>query len=341
MEAINPALTGVRIVRISDALDASDVIILAINAQNYATLRPYAKLLDEKIIVEVSNPEKFSKEKSAAERLQEMFPTARVCKAFNTVSAYALSDSNPVAGGSNLVYVSADDLEVRAHVKRMAVDMGLQALEMGGLQSARKLERAQQTLLLGWGWATVVTGVWFAFWLTYETCRRFVMRDTDPSRFPMNVFNVVMSTMAITNLALCYLPGCIAAFLQIAWGTKYRAFPRWMDLWLKMRKQLGLYGLIFALMHVFISVCLMNPGYYPFFYKKNSTDSHGHNTGHNLMTWRAELCILLGALSTGLYILLGITSLPSVGAMLNWREWRFVQSYLGHACLLLAMIWTL
>ncbi|ELT90946.1 hypothetical protein CAPTEDRAFT_108747 [Capitella teleta] len=40
--------------------------------------------------------------------------------------------------------------------------------------------------------------------------------------------------------------------------------------------------------------------------------------------------------ATAFYVILGITSLPSVGAVLNWREWRFVQSYMGHFCLILA-----
>ena len=55
---------------------------------------------------------------------------------------------------------------------------------------------------------------------------------------------------AITLLALCYLPGCIGAWIQIFRGTKYSRFPNWLDKWLKMRKQLGLLMLFSASLHV-------------------------------------------------------------------------------------------
>ena len=35
--------------------------------------------------------------------------------------------------------------------------------------------------------------------------------------------------------------------------------------------------------------------------------------------------------------ILGLTSLPSVGKSLGWREFRFIQSKLGWLCLLLAL----
>nr|XP_014353829.1 PREDICTED: metalloreductase STEAP4-like [Latimeria chalumnae] len=53
------------------------------------------------------------------------------------------------------------------------------------------------------------------------------------------------------------------------------------------------------------------------------------------MAWRTDMYFSLGILGFGLYILLGITSLPSVSNVMNWREFRFVQSKLGHITLLL------
>ncbi len=47
-----------------------------------------------------------------------------------------------------------------------------------------------------------------------------------------------------------YLPGVLAAYLQLWRGTKYSRFPGWLDKWLKMRKQIGLLMLFSASMHV-------------------------------------------------------------------------------------------
>ena len=54
----------------------------------------------------------------------------------------------------------------------------------------------------------------------------------------------------LITLALCYLPGVLAGWLQIIRGTKYSRFPAWLDNWLKMRKQLGLLMFFAASIHV-------------------------------------------------------------------------------------------
>jgi hypothetical protein len=62
--------------------------------------------------------------------------------------------------------------------------------------------------------------------------------------------NRTLGIHALNTLALCYLPGVIAGWLQIYRGTKYSQFPTWLDNWLKMRKQLGLLMLFAASIHV-------------------------------------------------------------------------------------------
>ncbi len=67
---------------------------------------------------------------------------------------------------------------------------------------------------------------------------------------PMTTVNSALACHALTLLALCYLPGVIAAYIQIFRGTKFSRFPNWLDNWLKMRKQLGLLMLFSASIHV-------------------------------------------------------------------------------------------
>jgi hypothetical protein len=56
------------------------------------------------------------------------------------------------------------------------------------------------------------------------------------------------------------------------------------------------------------------------------------------MTWKGEVSSLLGIASLLLLCIVGVTTLPSVSATLTWAEWRFVQSRLGTAALLLAAL---
>ena len=62
--------------------------------------------------------------------------------------------------------------------------------------------------------------------------------------------NTALAHHAITMLSLCYIPGLLAAYLQLIRGTKYSRFPNWLDKWLRMRKQIGLLMLFSASLHV-------------------------------------------------------------------------------------------
>ena len=81
------------------------------------------------------------------------------------------------------------------------------------------------------------------------------------NNIPMDNVNKTLAVHSLTTLALCYLPGVLAGWIQIFRGTKYSRFPVWLDNWLKMRKQLGLLMLFAASIHVqFLwprSICLI------------------------------------------------------------------------------------
>ncbi|XP_053823869.1 metalloreductase STEAP4 isoform X2 [Vidua chalybeata] len=57
--------------------------------------------------------------------------------------------------------------------------------------------------------------------------------------------------------------------------------------------------------------------------------------------WLSDSYLALGILGFFLFVLLGITSLPSVSNNVNWREFRFVQSKLGYLSLILCTAHTL
>ncbi|XP_025895253.1 metalloreductase STEAP4 isoform X2 [Nothoprocta perdicaria] len=61
----------------------------------------------------------------------------------------------------------------------------------------------------------------------------------------------------------------------------------------------------------------------------------------NTSAWLSDSYLALGILGFFLFVLLGITSLPSVSNSVNWREFRFVQSKLGYLTLILCTAHTL
>jgi len=133
--------------------------------------------------------------------------------------------------------------------------------------------------------------------------------------FSVEYVNKTCDSHALTLLAACYLPGVLAAYIQLARGTKYPTFPGWLDRWMLMREKLGLQ----MLFSVFIHVCMY------------SFDKHSK-------VWYDSLFSTAGVVGFCLAVVLGITSLPSVSSSLTWREFRSVQSWLGWLCLILSSL---
>merc|ERR1712198_64627 len=105
---------------------------------------------------------------------------------------------------------------------------------------------------------------------------------------------------ALNLLAACYLPGVLAAYLQLIRGSKYSKFPRWLSKWMQMRKQLGLMMLFSASLHGI---------YYCLLFNHSVSDS----------PWNVKAYLSAGVVGYALAVVLGITSLPSVSSSLSWR----------------------
>ena len=189
----------------------------------------------------------------------------------------------------------------------------------------------------------------------------------------MDNMNKTLAVHALITLALCYLPGVLAGWLQIVRGTKYSRFPGWLDNWLKMRKQLGLLMFFAASIHVrasseplcpvvfhfsvpqaCLSVAYLSPQYHGLVYGDPvevsvhvmegegwgpKTESVNRTTvkiyGTEKMTWQGECFLMTGVLGFALVGLLAISSLPSVSASLTWKEFAFIQSGLGWLAMIL------
>ena len=96
-----------------------------------------------------------------------------------------------------------------------------------------------------------------------------------------------------------------------------RSKPKWLIRFLSIRKHLGLISLWFLTVHIFMSCLMFSIAYYSrFFYDKDDPFSR--------MSANGESSFMFGSIGAGLYVILGICSLPSVAEQMTNRQWQFV-----------------
>jgi predicted dinucleotide-binding enzyme len=120
-----------------------DIIVLAVPFSERAdALKEMGDAFAGKPLVDVTNAfgrEDTITQKSGAEELQEMARTAKVVKAFNTAFAHTMS-TGQVLGDRITAFVAGDDNQAKERILRMARDIGFDAVDTGGLKSARWIE---------------------------------------------------------------------------------------------------------------------------------------------------------------------------------------------------------
>lgn len=350
---------GVEVASLEAACRA-EIIIVAVPRGFYHTLP--APLLANKILVDVSNRSTVRRvePESQAEYLAGLFPNSRVVKGFNVLSAYSLESGG--IQGSKQVFIAGDSLEAKEKVTELVRGAGFVPVDLGALTAARTIEDIPVSMFPSWRKPFLVHILLFIFlyalsFAKFQICWPLTWSDNFMwelwNHIPMDNVNKTLAVHALVSLALCYLPGVIAAWVQIFKGTKYSRFPNWLDQWLKMRKQLGLLMLFSASIHACLSVAIMSPSYQTLVYgepkeafipllqgegwgpKQLTLNNTVKIYGTEQMDWRGECFLMAGVFGFALVVLLGISSLPSVTQTLSWKEFACIQSGLGWTSLLL------
>jgi len=155
---------GARAARtVREAVAGADVVILAVPGPALEAVASELRgHVPDKIVIDVTNKatpdlaDLSAPSTSAAERLQELLPEARVVKAFNT--AFASRMAEPVVEGVAVDgFVAADDDDARARVLGLVGELGFRPVSAGPLAMARSLEAlAWLNIYLnvshGWSW---------------------------------------------------------------------------------------------------------------------------------------------------------------------------------------------
>lgn len=135
-----------RITTTTEAIVASDTVILAVP---YAALSAIAQSVPDwqgKVLIDATNPLapglsglSVGTSTSGAEELAKLAQGARVVKAFNTTGAENMADSR-YPQGVPMMPVCGDDAQARQRAMALATLIGFEAVDMGPLMAARYLE---------------------------------------------------------------------------------------------------------------------------------------------------------------------------------------------------------
>jgi 8-hydroxy-5-deazaflavin:NADPH oxidoreductase len=130
------------------AAAGAEAMVLAVPAASLRTALLATLPRDGTIVVDPTNhaPDAVhfpGRGETRVERLALEFPGLRFVKAFNTVSAAALGRPH-VGGAAATVFLCGEDAAARAVVAALAVDLGLEAADVGPLGRACQLEAVGQ-----------------------------------------------------------------------------------------------------------------------------------------------------------------------------------------------------
>ncbi|GFN75767.1 metalloreductase steap2 [Plakobranchus ocellatus] len=215
LSATRDCLCGVELASIADCLNTSDIVIVAIHKEDFRiTLKDFAHLTVGKIVVDVSNREYRYPAQSNAEYLASILPGAIVVKAFNSISAMAMEDSD-YSSETRVTYVAGNDPEAREKIMTLAQAMGFRAVNLGPLTSARWMEDFVLKVFPHWKIPVFLAFGIFNLWTLYIVYVYFIEKPTPTFKWEqifLKVLNKPLCMTAITMLALTYLPAS-AVFL--------------------------------------------------------------------------------------------------------------------------------
>lgn len=144
----------VRLVSYRDAVQSSDVIILATLWADTRDAIAIAGPFGGKILVDCTNPESadamslvLSSTTSGAEEIAGWAVDARVVKAFNHVYAEIIETRPRFGSETGTAFYCGDDVAAKAVVSGLAKDLGLDPVDAGPLKNSRYLEPLAQLMV--------------------------------------------------------------------------------------------------------------------------------------------------------------------------------------------------
>jgi predicted dinucleotide-binding enzyme len=130
----------------ADAVKGADIVVLAVPGMLVPEIVKGLGDLSGKIIIDPTNPLQRTDhglehgvDTSNAEIIQALAPEAQVVKAFNTLNYRIMIDPEKSGGPVSIPLVGDSD-EAKATVAKLVAGMGLEPIDLGGVENARWVE---------------------------------------------------------------------------------------------------------------------------------------------------------------------------------------------------------
>jgi predicted dinucleotide-binding enzyme len=140
----------------AEASAGADLVVNALHGRGAIAGIWAASIADDTVLLDVANPLDLTGElpalfvgndDSLGEQIQREFPSLRVVKSLNTMTAEAMVDPTVINGGDFTTFVSGNDDAAKAQVMSLLVALGHQdVIDVGGITTARGTE----ALMLAW-----------------------------------------------------------------------------------------------------------------------------------------------------------------------------------------------
>ena len=160
------ANSQIQVATFADAAASSELLINATNG--FVILEILQNIpkqnFDSKVMIDAANALDVSKGMpprvsitdtagaSIGERLQAAFPTLRVVKALNTITAFAMLNPAAVAGGDSTLFMCGNDAAAKATVLELLQSYGWKdVLDLGDISSSGAMELMMPIWLRVWG----------------------------------------------------------------------------------------------------------------------------------------------------------------------------------------------
>lgn len=163
----------VEVSSVAGAVQASDVIVLAVPYGAVKDVLAQAGDLTGKVIVDITNPITpdymsltIGHTTSAAEEIQKLAPGAIVIKAYNTIFAEMLTHECTDGQAAVQVFYATDDKAAGERFAASVRAIGFEPVASGALSNARYLEPlAELNIHLGYalGWGTLTAPAWIKY----------------------------------------------------------------------------------------------------------------------------------------------------------------------------------
>jgi predicted dinucleotide-binding enzyme len=328
------------ILSLDEALETGDMLIMCIpsKALKHFLRTNFSKLKEGSILVDCTNSKQTNDDLAGTLDSLGLDVFTLWVKAYNDNGAVNLLQQKPNTKTVLVTEICGPDKQAVKEVAEFTAQLGLSP-RVVPMQRFDKLRGSQETIGAEWIHSAILMTVLFCLTFLYVILAAWQR----PSGFewyqlPTRYCSKAFAWTATYGFALSLLPGVLARLIKQLRGPRARISR--MLLWgLGIRKHVGILALYFVFLHACLMLLTFGSEYFGFMLN----DSRGK------MRWTGEASMLFGVISISFFSIVGIASLPSVGAVMNKAQatlvfgplvWLGLMTALAHIMILGVESWS-